>query len=147
MKQCKNLNIIFSSAKPGVTVIEAIIALLIITIMLGVLLASQGNSLRVGVSTMLEQTIIQALDQRFVEIDKNHLDARKQTITSALQAPLPPGTIEYTVRRPSDDSSLRNFKGLYIETLTARWSNRGRDVTTQLVRLHTYPTEQNDVQS
>lgn len=128
----------------GITVIESVIALMIITIMVGVLLSSQGNALRTGVSTMYEQEIVQALQRRFVEIDKDHLDARKKAISSPLVAPLPQGTIEYSTRRPASDSSLHRFKNLYIETLTARWSDRGRETTTELIRFHTYPQEKSD---
>jgi Tfp pilus assembly protein PilV len=125
----------------GISIIEAVIALLIITIMVGVLLTSQGKSLRMGVSTMLEQRIIQALEQRFVEIDKDHLDARKKEIVSQLQPPLPAGSITYTARRPAAESAFHRFENLYIETLTAKWQDRGRETQTQLVRFHTHPEE------
>lgn len=131
----------------GISVIEAIIALLIISITVGVLLRSQGTSLSMGVTTMLEQRIVQALGQRFVEIDKDHLDARKKAIESKLGESLPAGTITYTARRPPPESALHRFENLYIETLAAKWSNRGRETTTQLVRFHTYPEEKKDESS
>lgn len=129
---------------PGVTIIESVIALLIITIMVGVLLTSQGRSLHRGVSTMLEQSVVQALQRRFVEIDKDHLDARKKTIISELEPPLPRGSIEFTARKPAPESALHKFPNMYIETLTARWTDQGREVTTQLVRFHTRPDEARD---
>lgn len=130
-----------TTSKPGVTIVEAVIALTIITIMVGVLLSSQGYGLRSGVSTMYEQEIVQALQRRFVEIDKNHLDARKKAIISELSDPLPPGTIEYSVSRPVAESALYAIPNLYRETLTANWFDKGREMSTHLVRYRTYREE------
>lgn len=130
-----------AGAAPGVTIVEAVISLTVITIMVGVLLSSQGYGLRQGVSTMSEQEIVQALQRRFVEIDKDHLDARKKVIQSELKLPLLQGTIEYSSRKPSADSALYRMKNIFIETLTARWVDHGREARTQLTRLRTYPAE------
>lgn len=140
MKRFKNLNATVS----GVSIIEAVIALLVISIAVSMLLVSQGTSLRMGVATIREQEIIQALERRFVEIDKDHLDASKKSIISDLEPPLPVGKIEYRARKPSETSELSRYKNVHIETVTARWSDGGRDQVTELHRLRNYAEENKD---
>jgi prepilin-type N-terminal cleavage/methylation domain-containing protein len=128
-----------SSGRKGVTLIEAIISLMIITILASVLMSSQGYALRSGISTMYEQIILRALQRRFIEINKDRLDAREKAITSDLPAEGPKGTIVFTARRPAAGSSLYAFENLYVETVTAHWNDRGRAITTELVRYRVYP--------
>jgi Tfp pilus assembly protein PilV len=121
------------SHKPGISLLEVVIALAMIAIVITALLSSQGRAFDAGMRAIFEQQVTLALRQEFTRMDVQN-DPQRKPFTKPLPEHCPSGSMTFTASKPPEASPLSAYQHLMIELLTATWNMGRREYTTRLVR-------------
>ena len=115
--------IVFNDKKAGFTIIEILLALMIIGIMLPALYVAQGNFLaRIGVDTLKLRRIFHAeqfMDSSRLKFEQN---PKQRTLTEIIQNPST--KLIYQIKEPSQHLQKR-FRDLYAQEVIMEWAEDG----------------------
>jgi prepilin-type N-terminal cleavage/methylation domain-containing protein len=128
-------------SKTGFSLVEVIIALVVIGIVVTVLLATQAYTVRAATRAKREITVVMALKQRLAEVDLDSFSDKKRPLEEPLPDYCPLGMMTYEARRPQEGSALSKLPGMRIETVRATWHDGTVPITQELVRFVYAPAE------
>lgn len=125
----------------GISLIEVIIALAMISIVVTILITTQGKAFESGLQSVDEQKIMLLLRRKWSELEMKTTDSNKP-FTQDLGEEYPGGTVRYTVQ-PMIDKNKKNtrYHHMYAHILEATWTNRTREKKISFVRYRYHAPE------
>jgi len=125
---------ILCKSRNGITLLEALIALAMISITSTMFFSTQMRSMSVGVQAVRQLIVMLAAEQWFTEMEQRP-GSQQAEKPRPLVFPAPPGTMTFSSKKIDKNSSLKAITGLRSEMITATWQDRGRPMTLRLMRI------------
>lgn len=123
----------------GMSFIEVIIALAFFALVCGILLVTQRRSVATGMRAINEQLVVNALLNKFIELDRIYKTTKifcaEQERQQELTPPAPVGTITCSTSAPRENSQAHKYPRLQQDVVDAAWMHEGREMRTKLVRF------------
>lgn len=127
--------------KPGFTLIEVLLALAIIGMVLTpIFLIQQMVLRRSSAGANLFSRIIQAkdflIDQQFENMQETQASTAERKITN------PPTTLTFSSKKIPENSALKKFKHIMVDSVTMQWTEQNKKRQETLVTFSFKPEEQ-----
>lgn len=125
------------------SLIEIIVALLIVSLVVVAAFKTQASLLRSTTKTVHQLQIIAAIKNYFIQATRDGFldkDAPQETTID-----FPALKLAYKATPAKDSSIFKNISGMVTEKITATWDEFGRDQTMSMVRFsYKKPEEKSD---
>jgi len=121
-------------ASAGFSLVEVIIALVMVGVIVTVLLTTEGYTVRAAARAKREVVVTMALKERLAAVDMHLFSSSSASGEEPLPDYCPVGTMTYESRRPTQGSVLGKLDGIRIDTVRAIWYDGTVPITQELVR-------------
>ena len=122
------------NARSGVAFIEIVVTVMIIGSLLSALFVLQGNVLRRVVSFSKNETVVFDLVKFLADVRLGRINGDKE-VGIEKKYEKHNGSLKYRLKSVDENSSLKNFKDIKIETAECQWDRFG---VTRMERVVTF---------
>jgi Tfp pilus assembly protein PilV len=134
--------IAFKKHSPGISFIEVLVALMMVSAVILATFKTQMTMLRTTSNTSMLVQAVAAIDVYFAQATRDAFIKKEGAQEKILE--FPAIKLVYTATPTKDSSVFKNITGLMVEKVTATWTQAGREQDMTMVRFTYKPAEQEE---
>jgi prepilin-type N-terminal cleavage/methylation domain-containing protein len=123
----------FKNHNPGMSLIEVIVALLIVSLVIVASFKTQSALLRSATKTVNQLQVVATIKNYFMQATRDKFFDKDTPQEKTVDFPVM--KLVYKATPAKDSSIFKNITGMVTEKITATWHEFGRDQTTSMVRF------------